>query len=149
MADKQLQLTIVTQEKLLLEQAVESLTVMTTGGEITVLPNHVPLFTRLADGELVYRFHEDGKMQVRSYAIAGGFLDVSPDGKVTVLADHAIRAEDINEAKAEEARQMAEEAMKNRESEVQFRLAEASLRRALIELQVAQRKKSSGAPRVA
>lgn len=148
MAAKTLQLTIVTQEKLLLEHEAESLTVMTASGEITVLPGHVPLFTRLSDGELIYRWTEGGKLIADSYAISGGFLDVDPAGKITVLADHAIRADDISEAKAEEARRMAEESMKNRESEVQFRLAEASLRRALLELQVAQRKKSRGAPRL-
>lgn len=147
MANKKLQLTIVTQERLLLEREVESVTLMTTTGEVTVLPDHIPLFTRLSDGELVFRWREGDKLQVQSYAVAGGFLDVSPSGGVSVLADHAIRADEISEAKAEEARRLAEESMRNRDSEVEFRLAEASLRRALLELQVAQRKKNTGAPR--
>lgn len=139
---KTLKLTIVTQEKLLLEHEAESVTVMTTSGEITVLPNHVPLFTRLSDGELVYRFREGDHLKSESYAISGGFLDVGPDSSVTLLADHAIRAEEISEAKAEEARRSAEEAVKNRKSEVEFRLAEASLRRALAELEVVKKRKT-------
>jgi F-type H+-transporting ATPase subunit epsilon len=142
MAAKSLKLTIVTQEKLLLEREAESMTVKTTSGEITVLPNHVPLFTRLADGELVCRWHEGDHLKTESYAVSGGFLDVGPDSSITVLADHAIRADEISEAKAEEARQLAEEAMKNRQSEVEFRLAEASLRRALAELEVVKKRKT-------
>ncbi len=142
MANQTLQLTIVTQERLLLEREVESLTLMTTSGEITVLPGHIPLFTRLADGELIYRWTQDGKPASESYAVVGGFADISASGKVTVLADHAIRAEDISEAKAEEARRLAEEAMKNRQSEVEFRLAEAAMRRAMAEIRTAARKKA-------
>ncbi len=142
MAAKSLKLTIVTQERLLLEREVESVTIMTTSGEITVLPNHVPLFTRLADGELLYRWQEGDHRKTESYAVAGGFLDVSPNSSVTVLADHAIRADEISEAKAEEARRLAETAMQNRQSEVEFRLAEASLRRALAELEVVKRRKT-------
>lgn len=136
-----LKLIIVTQEKQLLEASVSSVTVMTTEGEITVLPSHIPLFTKLADGELIYRWEEGGKQNKGSLAISGGFLDVSPNDEVTILADHAIRSEDISEAKAEEAKKLAEEAMQNKQSEREFRLAEASLRRALTELQVAQRRK--------
>lgn len=136
---KHLLLTILTQEHQLLSREVSSLTVMTTEGEITVLPNHIPLFTKLADGELVYRWKEGEKTEAGSFAVSGGFLDVNPNGTVTVLADYAIRSEDINVARVEEAKKAAEEAMRNKESEKQFRLAEAALRRTLNELRIAEK----------
>lgn len=137
---KALHLTIVTQERELLEQEVVAIIVMTATGEITILPGHIPLFTRLQDDELKYRpaTHPEELVTV---ALTGGFMDVDPQGRVTVLADYAIRAEDIDEAKAEEARRQAEEAMKSKESEAEFRLAEASLRRALTELRTVRRRK--------
>lgn len=144
MSDATLHLTILTQERELLTRQVHSLSVVTVQGEITVLPHHIPLFTKLADGELVYRFLEGGKEQQGSFVVSGGFLDVGPTGEVTVLADHALRSEDINEARAEEARRQAEEAMKNRASERDFKIAEASLRRALTELKIAEKRRSSG-----
>ena len=142
--EKALHLTILTQERELLTKTVTSLTVVTVQGEITVLPGHIPLFTKLADGELVYRVHENGKDETGSFAVSGGFLDVGPEGKVSVLADHAVRSEDISEARAEEARKAAEEAMKNRQSERDFKIAEASLRRALTELKIAEKRRGSG-----
>lgn len=149
MAQKTLQLTIVTQERILLEKAVRSVTLQTSQGEITVLPDHIPLFSKLDMGELVYRWEENGAQKSEEFAVSGGFLDVSPDGSVTVLADHAIRAGDINMLQVEEAMRRAQEAMENKESEVQFRLAEASLKQALNELRVAQKRQgSTGAPRV-
>lgn len=149
MSEKTLHLTIVTQERILLEKAVRSITLQTSEGEITVLPDHIPLFSKLGLGELVYRWDEHGAQNAEEFAISGGFLDVGPDGTVTVLADHAIRAGDINMLQVEEAMQRAEEAMTNKESDVQFRLAEASLKQALNELRVAQKRQgSTGTPRV-
>lgn len=139
--EKSLNLTILTQERELVTKPVTSLTVVTVQGEVTILPGHIPLFTKIADGELRYRFIENGKEDVGSFAVSGGFLDVGPSNNVTVLADHAIRSEDINEARAEEARRAAEEAMKNRETERDFKLAEASLRRALTELKIAEKRR--------
>jgi F-type H+-transporting ATPase subunit epsilon len=140
MADQSLHLSIVTQEHELLTQDASAVTVMTVQGEITILPGHIPLFVRLADGELKYRAAQNPEPQI-TVAVTGGFMDVDPTGNVTVLADYAIRAEDINEAKAEEARQLAEEAMKTKQSDVEFRIAEASLRRALTELRTARKHK--------
>ena len=137
MSKNSLQLHIVTQERELVRAESTSITVMTTEGEITVLPGHIPLFAKLASGELIYRSGDAEE----SYAVTGGFLDVSPEGEVTVLADHAIRADDINEAMAEEARRNAEEALKNKESKRDFMLAEASLRQALNELTIATKRK--------
>jgi F-type H+-transporting ATPase subunit epsilon len=144
--EKTLQLTILTQERELLSRAVASVSVMTTEGEITILPGHIPLFTKLDVGELIFRWTEgaSAKPQQEGFAVSGGFLDINPDGEVTILADYAIRSSDIDLAQAEAARQEAEDAMKNKQSAVDFQLAEASLKRALNDLRVAGRRKSSG-----
>lgn len=134
-----LHLTIVTQEKELLSQEVDSLTAMTTTGEVTILPGHIPLMSKLADTEFVYRI----KGQEKSLAITGGFLNVEPGDKVIVLADSAVRSEEINEVKAEEARKRAEEAMQNAKlSKTEMQIIENSLRKALLELKVASKRKT-------
>lgn len=148
MAKNTLQLVILTQERELLRKEVASVTVDTTTGQITVLPEHIPLFSKLSTGELVYRWTEGTSKKSDVFAISGGFVDVSPDGEVTVLADYALRADAISVEQAQEARRRAEEAMQNKESEQQFRLAEASLRKALNELRVAQRRQKSGGPQI-
>ncbi len=135
-----LHLTIVTQEKELLSQEVDSITAMTTTGEVTILPGHIPLMTKLSDTEFVYRF----KDTVNSLAITGGFLNVEPDNKIVVLADAAIRSEDINEAKAEEARKKAYDAMQNEKtSKVEMKIAEGELRKAILELKVANKRRKN------
>lgn len=133
-------LTIVTQEKELLSEEVDSITAMTTTGEVTILPGHIPLMSKLSDTEFVYRI----KGQSKSLAITGGFLNVEPGNKIVVLADAAVRSEDINEAKAEEARKKAYEAMQNEKlSNTEMKIIEGSLRRAILELKVANRRKST------
>lgn len=149
-SDKTLQLTILTQEKQMLTRAVESVSVMTVEGEVTILPGHIPLFTKLDVGELVFRWREgNDRLESDSFSVSGGFLDVNPLGEVTILADYAIRSTDIDQAQAEEARRQAQEAMQNKQSEVDFRLAEASLKRALNDLRVADKRRGNGGmPRV-
>ena len=141
MSNKQLKLEIVTQEKQVLETVVSSLSINTASGEVTILPDHIPLFTRLVTGEL--RFHDAQTNETHYFAISGGFMDVGVDNRVTILADHALRADDINETIVEQARQEAEDAMKNKTSKKEFMIAEASLRKALNELQIAQKRKGS------
>lgn len=134
-----LQLTVVTQEKELLSQEVDSVTAMTMSGEVTILPGHVPLMTKLTDTELVYR--KSGK--VSSLAVSGGFMNVEPNNKIIILADSAIRSEDINEAKAEEARKKAQETMQNEKaSKTEIFLAESEMKRAILELRVAQKRRA-------
>ncbi len=134
-----LHLTIVTQEKELLSSEVESITAMTTTGEITILPGHIPLMTKLSDGELTYRL----KGQAKVFAVTGGFLNVEPGNKIIVLADSAVRSEEISEAAAEEARKRAYDAMQTQKlSKTEMQVAEASLRKALLELKVVRKRKS-------
>lgn len=126
-----LTLDIVTQEKRLLTVTVKSITVDTVEGEITILPSHVPLLTRLSEGLLRYT-DEKGVEDV--VAIFGGFLEVDSSNKITILADSAVRASDIDLAKVENARREAESVLSDKSREIEFAEAEASLRRTYFEL---------------
>jgi F-type H+-transporting ATPase subunit epsilon len=90
-------------------------------GELGILPRHTPLITRIKPGAVrIERADGSGEEFV---FVAGGILEVQPTG-VTVLADTAIRGKDLDEAKATEARRLAEEAMKNAKSDVDFAKAQ-------------------------
>ncbi|MEJ6005048.1 F0F1 ATP synthase subunit epsilon [Paucibacter sp. AS339] len=91
------------------------------GGELGILPNHTPLITRIKPGAVRIQRADNG--QEEFVFVAGGLLEVQP-GKVTVLADTAIRGKDLDEAKALEARALAEEAMKNAKSDIDFAKAQ-------------------------
>jgi F-type H+-transporting ATPase subunit epsilon len=130
-------LKIITQENQLLEEEVDSVTLPTVEGQITVLPHHVPLFTKIQTGEITYRFQN----QEHSVVVSDGFIDVNPQNMVTVMCDTAIRATDIDLLKAEEAKKAAEEAMAQKTDERDFVLAEASLRKALMEIQAYNKRK--------
>ncbi len=121
-----LKLDIVTQEKKLLTEEVSSITAQTVEGEITILPSHVPLLTRLTEG--VMRFMTKSGEQV--VAIFGGFLEVDSLGNVSVLADSAVRAEDIDEAKGKEAEAEAKAVLADKTRALEFAEAEAALRKA-------------------
>lgn len=135
MAQK-LKLIIVTQDKELLSEEVDQITTPTSSGEVTILPNHAPLFTQLQTGELVYKV--DGKP--KSVVVSSGFMDVGPNNVVTILSDIATLESDITLAKAEEAKRKAEETMAQKVDKRTFILAEASLRKALVELKIARKR---------
>jgi F-type H+-transporting ATPase subunit epsilon len=91
-------------------------------GELGIYPRHTPLITRIRPGAVrIVRADNDAEEFV---FVAGGILEVQP-GTVTVLADTAIRGKDLDEAKASEAKQMAEEAMKNAKSDIDFAKAQS------------------------
>ena len=131
-----LKLVIVTQDRQLLSEEVDQITVPTTSGEVTILPSHAPLFTQLQTGELFYKI--DGK--VNSAVVSSGFMDVGPNNTITVLSDTATLASDITLERAEEAKQKAEKAMEQKMDRRNFIMAEASLRKALIELKIARKR---------
>lgn len=137
MANNNLNLEIITQEKHVLSATVSKLIAPASMGEVTILPKHIPLFTRLNDGIITYYEHD----VPQELAILGGFMDVGLNNQVTILADAAINVDDINIAKAEAAKKQAEETMKHKVSEVEFKVAEASLRRSLLELKVARHRR--------
>ena len=90
-------------------------------GELGIYPRHTPLITRIKPGAVrIVRADNDAEEFV---FVAGGILEVQP-GTVTVLADTAIRGKDLDEAKASEAKRLAEEAMKNAKSDIDFAKAQ-------------------------
>lgn len=126
-----LQLDIVTQEKRLLTAEVSSVTAQTADGEITILPNHVPLLTRLTEGLLRYK---DVSGNETTIVIFGGFLEIDSDSNISILADSAVRAEDLDEAKIKAAQDAAKATLADKTRELEFAEAESSLRRAYLEL---------------
>jgi len=94
-------------------------------GELGILPRHTPLITRIKPGAVrIERANADGSKGEEEFIfVAGGILEVQP-GTVTVLADTAIRGHDLDEAKATEAKKLAEEAMKNAKSDIDLAAAQ-------------------------
>ena len=91
-------------------------------GEVGILPRHTPLITRIKPGAVRIERADNGEEEF--VFVAGGILEVQP-GTVTVLADTAIRGHDLDEAKAAEAKKLAEEAMKNAKSDIDFAKAQS------------------------
>ena len=129
-----IKLDIVTAERLVYSEEVEAVIAPGVEGQLGILPHHAPLMTTLQAGELRVK----GKGEEFSLAISGGFLEVRPD-RIIVLADAAERAEEIDLARAEEAKRRAEERLAQSITEVDLARAEASLRRALTRLKVAEK----------
>ncbi len=134
---KSLVLDIVTQEKRLLTVDTGRVTVETEMGELTILPGHIPLLAKLKEGLL--RF-EDAKGSEEIIAIFGGFLEVDVEGKVSILADSAVRAKDIDLAKVKKAESEAKMTLSDKKREVEFAQAEAALKRTWLELKAANSK---------
>ncbi len=91
-------------------------------GELGILPRHTPLITRIRPGAVRIERADNG--QEEFVFVAGGILEVQP-GTVTVLADTAIRGKDLDEAKATEAKKLAEEAMRNAKSDIDLAAAQS------------------------
>ncbi len=105
-------------------------------GELGILPGHTPLITRIRPGAV--RIKIAGQAEDEFVFVAGGILEVQPDG-VTVLADTAIRGGDLDEAKAVEAKRLAEEALVNKESKIDYAQAQAELSSAIAQLAAIER----------
>jgi F-type H+-transporting ATPase subunit epsilon len=105
-------------------------------GELGIFPKHTPLITQIKPG--VVRIKVPGQTEEQIVYVQGGFLEVQPD-VVTVLSDTAIRAHDLDEAKALEAKRLAEEAMQNRSSTADVAMAEAELAGAVAQLAAIRR----------
>jgi len=131
-------LEIITPTEVVLNEEVDEITIPSVDGEISVLPNHVGLFTKIIPGEMVIR--KGNKTDF--FAIMGGFLEVN-ENHVNILADHAINADNIEIAKVEEAKERAQKAMKERKTEEDFRVAQTELGKTLLQLKVARRRKAS------
>jgi F-type H+-transporting ATPase subunit epsilon len=105
-------------------------------GELGVYPKHTPLITQIKPGEV--RIKVPGQAEEQIVFVQGGYLEIQPD-VVTVLSDTAIRAKDLDEAKALRAKQAAEEAMQNKASKEDVARAEAELAGALAQLAAIRR----------
>jgi F-type H+-transporting ATPase subunit epsilon len=135
-----LSLQIITPERVVFsEEGVESVTLPGSEGEMTILPQHAPLMTALNPGPLLFR---KGGVEM-DVALSGGFLEVRDD-KVIVLADTAERSDEIDSARAEEARRRAQEQIATREGEVDIAAAMAALARAQARIRVAERRRRRG-----
>jgi F-type H+-transporting ATPase subunit epsilon len=135
-----LQLEIVTPEKLVYQDEVDSVQLPGSEGELGVLPHHAPLVSTLGAGELRLRTGS----QEESFAIVGGFLQVLPD-KVVVMAETADMASEIDLEKAQEARRQAEQALESGFVEgADLAAARASLQASLIRIRVAERRHREG-----
>ena len=136
-------LTVVTPERQLLRERVVEVTLPGAEGQLGVLPGHAPLITELGIGELTYRGKNASAAE--HLAIISGFAEVLAD-RVTILAETAERAEEIDVARAEEARKRAEQRLASAASDPNIDWARASvaLQRSLIRIQVAR--KHHGAP---
>ena len=127
-------LDIVTTEKVVYSGDVDIVIAPGSEGQLGILPHHAPLMTTLNAGELIARKGTEDY----SMAISGGFLEVLPD-RIIVLADAAERAEEIDIARAEEAKKRAQERLAHSTSQMESATAEAALRRAIARIEVADR----------
>jgi F-type H+-transporting ATPase subunit epsilon len=115
---------VVSAEALIFEGEAEYVELPGESGGLGIYPQHIPLITRIKAGEV--RIKLAGKQAEEFIFVAGGILEVQPN-RVTVLADTAIRGEDLDEAKAEAARKAAEEAVANAKSDVDLAMATSEL----------------------
>ena len=134
---KTIELKIVTPDKVVYDGEVEGVSFPTVEGEITVLPGHIPIISAIKPGEL--KIKKGGKIEF--FAVAKGVIEV--DGKrITMLADAAEKAEDIDEKRAEEARSKAKKLMaEKRGDEEGYTEAMAELERALSRLKIARKRR--------
>jgi len=132
MSKKTIKFEIVTPERVVFSEEISQITLPTTTGEITILPDHIPLVSILQPGVIEIK-RADNRVDVMS--VSGGFVEVTR-GKIVILADTAERAEELDEEKIEEARRRAEDSKKNAKfvDDVQFTEVAAKLERELARL---------------
>lgn len=107
-----------------------------SAGEVGIYPNHAPMITTIKPGAL--RIKQTDEATDTLIFISGGILEVQP-GFVTILADTAVRGHDLDEAKAIAAKEAAEEALKNRTSDIDYAKAQVELSEALAQIQTIER----------
>ncbi len=121
---------VVSAEEMIFSGLAQFVVLPGEAGELGIMPGHMPLMTRIKPGAVRVQTQE-GKEEL--IFVAGGLLEVQP-GLVTVLADTAIRGTDLDQAKALEAKKLAEEAMVNRGSEMDYARAQVELAEAIAQL---------------
>lgn len=131
-----IKLQIITPERIVYQNEVDQITAPTKDGEITVLPEHVGLLTQIVPGEIIVK---KGQLH-QALAVTGGFMEVS-NNTVNILADYAIRAEDIEVLQAQEAQRKAQKIMEEKVSERDFATAQSEMIKAITQLRVANKYK--------
>ena len=136
MLPESIQLIVVTPERQLLRESVVEVVVPGLDGQLGILPGHAPLMTELGIGELSYRASTSSQPVV--LAVISGFAEVLPD-RVTVLAETAERAEEIDVARAEEAKTRAEKRLSAGDPNIDWDRVNIALQRSLIRIQVVRK----------
>ena len=122
---------VVSAESLIFSGEAEFVSLPGEAGELGIYPRHTPLITRIRPGAV--RIKVVGQAEEEFVFVAGGILEVQPHA-VTVLADTAIRGNDLDEAKALQAKKMAEETMVNQDSKIDYAKAQSELATAIAQL---------------
>ena len=132
---------IVTVERLVYSDEVDMVVAPGIMGTLGILPNHAPLITALQEGELRLKKGDEEE----TFAVSGGYMEVRPDW-VIIMADTAERADEIDEARAEAARQRAEQLLKEKPPDMDRAAIEGVLRRSYVRLKVARKKRRRAHP---
>lgn len=127
---------VVSAEESIFEGEAEFVALPGEQGELGIYPRHTPLITRIKPGTV--RIKVAGQSEEEVVFVNGGVLEVQPNS-VTVLADTALRGSDLDEAKATEAKRLAEEALANRSADIDYAQAQAELASAIAQLQAIKR----------
>ena len=135
-------LEIITAERQVFSDEVDMVIAPGFDGQLGILPRHAPLMTMLTPGELMVRKSGEDDMHV---AVSGGFMDVLGN-RVSILADACERSDEIDEERAEQAIQRAQERLANRGSELELERALTSLKRAQVRVNLVRRRRPRNAP---
>ena len=129
-------LDVVSAEESIFSGLVEFVAVPAVMGEVGIYPHHAPMITKIKPGAV--RVKVPNQEEETLIFVSGGLLEVQP-GVITVLADTAIRGHDLDEASALEAKRIAEEAMRDKSSEIDYATAQAELAEAVAQLRAIQK----------
>ena len=132
---------VVSAEKSMFSGLAEVVVVPGEMGELGIYPRHAPLLTRIKPGSVRIKLPDQDKEEL--IYVSGGMLEVQPN-VVTILADTATRGADLDEVRATAAKQAAEEAMKNRTSDIDYAQAQAELAEAIAQLRAIQQIRKAG-----
>ncbi|MDR1368200.1 MAG: F0F1 ATP synthase subunit epsilon [Candidatus Accumulibacter sp.] len=138
MASHIMQIDIVSAEQLIFSGEASFAVFPGEMGELGIFPRHAPLLALIKPGSI--RLHVPGTEELESIYVSGGILEVQPT-LITLLTDTAVRADDLDEAKAIEAQKQAREKLKGRESGVDFAKAEAELAQAVAQIRAIKTRK--------
>jgi F-type H+-transporting ATPase subunit epsilon len=127
---------VVSAEKSIFSGLAEMVVVPGTEGELGIFPRHAPLLTRIKPGSVRIKLPDQGGEEL--IYVSGGMLEIQPN-VVTILSDTAIRGADLDEARALEAKQAAEETIKNRASDIDYTQAQVELAEAIAQLHAIQK----------